>query len=146
MSLRLILIFTLISSVSFSQKTGILKGIITEARTGSTLFGATIQISNEMSKGTKSDIEGNYFLELDSGSYKLTCGFLGLGSDTFSISIFPGQVSVRNIQLNDISQLLETVVVSAGKFEQKLEEQVVSMEILKPAMIANRNKTSIETA
>jgi hypothetical protein len=93
MSLRLIFIFTLISSVSFSQKTGLLKGIITEARTGSTLFGATIQISNEMSKGAKSDIEGNYFLELDSGYYQLTCGFLGLGSDTFSIRILPGQVS-----------------------------------------------------
>lgn len=146
MLLRLILFFTLISSVSFAQKTGFLKGIVSEARTGSTLFGATIQISNEMSRGTKSDFDGNYFLELDSGYYQFTCGFLGLGSDTFSINILPGQVSVHNIKLNDISQLLETVVVSAGKFEQKLEEQVVSMEILKPALIANKNTTSIETA
>jgi hypothetical protein len=92
MLLRLVLFFILISSFSFSQNTGVLRGVITEASTGSTLFGSTIQISRDMSKGTKSDIEGNYFLELDSGYYQLTCGFLGLGSDTFSILILPGKV------------------------------------------------------
>lgn len=110
------------------------------------LSGATIQLINDMSKGTKTDAEGNYFLELDTGYHKLTCGYLGLGSDTFQVHIFAGVISKRYIKLESISQILETVVVSAGKFEQKLEEQVVSMEILKPALIANKNTTSIETA
>lgn len=139
--------FTFVSTFTlFAQNTGVLRGTVTELKTGETLFGATIQILDEMSKGTKTDIEGNYFIELSAGPHRLICGFLGLGSDTFNIQIAAGEVTVRNIQLDEISQILETVVVSAGKFEQKLEEQVVSMEILKPALINNKNTTSIETA
>ncbi len=136
----------MVSHFVFAQNTGVLRGSVTELKTGETLFGATIQVLNEMSKGTKTDVDGNYFLELNAGNHTLICGFLGLGSDTFNIQITAGVVTVRNIQLDEISQILETVVVSAGKFEQKLEEQVVSMEILKPALINNKNTTSIETA
>lgn len=147
MSLRfLIIVCILISSTAFSQNKGILKGVVKEASTGETLFGANIRLLNDLSRGAKSDIDGNYLIELDSGYQTLTCGFLGLGSDTFKIYIQPGQITVRDIFLREITQILETVVVSASKFEQKLEEQVVSMEILKPALINNKNSTSIESA
>jgi outer membrane cobalamin receptor len=129
-----------------AQQKGILRGVVKEARTGETLFGATIQVSTEMSIGTKTDSEGRFEIALAPGKYQFTCGFLGLGSDTFTIQILPNQVTEKQIELNEISKILETIVVTAGKFEQKLEEQVVSMEILKPALIQNKNTTSIETA
>ncbi|HRD39883.1 MAG TPA: hypothetical protein PLC65_14735, partial [Bacteroidia bacterium] len=34
----------------------------------------------------------------------------------------------------------------SGKFEQKLEELTVSMEVIKPDLIHNKNSTSIESA
>lgn len=145
MAFRLSLLFILLGGLAFSQ-TGILQGTVTEESTGRLLSGATIQLLNDMSKGTKTDAEGRYFIELDTGYHKLICGFTGLGSDTFQVRIAEGAITKRFIKLDDISQILETVVVSAGKFEQKLEEQVVSMEILKPALINNKNTTSIETA
>ena len=43
------------------------------------------------------------------------------------------------------TKILETVVVSSGKFEQKLNEMTVSMEVIKPQLITNKNTTSIET-
>jgi outer membrane cobalamin receptor len=42
--------------------------------------------------------------------------------------------------------LLNTAVISSGKFDQRLEELTVSMEVLKPTLINNKNTTSIETA
>jgi outer membrane cobalamin receptor len=62
------------------------------------------------------------------------------------VTIKENIISQKNIVLQQASQTLETVVVSSGKFEQKLEELTVSMEVLKPGLIANKNTTSIETA
>jgi iron complex outermembrane receptor protein len=46
----------------------------------------------------------------------------------------------------DNAKLIETVVVSAGKFEQRIEETTVSVEVIKPTFISNKNTTNIQTA
>ena len=51
-----------------------------------------------------------------------------------------------NIALSPISEQLNTIVVSAGRFEQKIEEITVSMEVIKPSLIENKNTTDIQTA
>lgn len=136
----------LVAGGALSQTTGIVKGTVTDAQTKETLPGATIQLLNDMTKGTRTDIDGRYYFELEAGFYKLIFGFLGLGSDTIQVTVTAGGIVERNVKLGQISQMLETVVVSSGKFDQKLEEQVVSMEVLKPKLINNKNTTSIETA
>jgi outer membrane cobalamin receptor len=85
-------------------------------------------------------------LVLDTGKYKILCSYLGLQSDTFSVVIKENEIFQKNLALKQNAKTLETVVVSSGKFEQKLEELTVSMEVLKPNLIANKNTTSIETA
>lgn len=140
------LIFLLIISISLSaQKTGIVKGFVIDASNSEPLPGATIQLMSDMSKGTSTNSDGKYYLELDSGYYQLKCGFIGLGSDTFNVRILPGSITERNIILKSIDKLLETVVVSSGKFDQKLEELTVSMEVIKPSLINNKNTTSVES-
>src|SRR5690606_29854386 len=37
-------------------------------------------------------------------------------------------------------------VVSSSRYEQKLEEQVISLEVLKPSAITNKNATSVDAA
>lgn len=144
----LLLIGLFISSVSlYSQTgTGVLKGNISDKESKEPIIGATIQLLSDLSKGTASDIEGNYVLVLDTGKYKILCSYLGLQSDTFSVVIKENEIFQKNIVLKQNAKTLETVVVSSGKFEQKLEELTVSMEVLKPNLIANKNTTSIETA
>jgi len=147
MALRFfITIFIFAGYFSFGQNRGILKGQIIDFDTKEVLPGATIQVLKNLSKGTATDIEGNFVLELDSGAHKLICAFVGLRSDTFEVNILPGKIIERNIQLKAMAKMLETVVVSSGKFEQKLEELTVSMEVIKPALVQNKNSTSIETA
>lgn len=130
----------------FSQSTGILKGVVTDAGTKETLPGATIQLVKDMSKGTSTDIDGKYYFEVDTGYQQIICGYIGLGSDTVKIYVGANMVVEKNFKLKSIAKLLETVVVSSGKFEQKLEELTVSMEVLRPNLINNKNTTSIETA
>ena len=37
------------------------------------------------------------------------------------------------------------MTIPTGKFEQKIEEITVSMEVIKPALIENKNTTDIQT-
>ena len=144
------IIFTflvLISSFAYSQTgTGVLKGAIYEKESKEPVIGATIQLLSDLSKGVASDMEGNYVLVLDTGNYKLLCSYIGLQSDTFSVKITENQITQKNIILKQEGRTMETVVVSSGKFEQNLEELTVSMEVIKPNLINNKNTTSIETA
>jgi len=144
---RILLLLSFIFSVHLhAQQTGILKGNITDKSNKESLPGVTIQLLKNLSKGTFSDIDGNYQLELDSGYHQIIFAFVGLKSDTVLIHIAAGAVTEKSIQLTPISKMLETIVVSSGKFEQKLEELTVSMEVIKPSLITNKNTTSIETA
>lgn len=140
------IVFIALSSFAFSQTgTGVLKGTIYEKGSKDAIIGATIQLLSDLSKGVASDLEGNYVLVLDSGYHKLLCSYLGLQSDTFTIHIIENQITQKNFTLKQEGKTLETVVVSSGKFEQKLEELTVSMEVIKPSLINNKNTTSIET-
>ena len=128
----LTLIGLFISSVSlYSQTgTGVLKGNITDKDSKEPIIGATIQLLSDLSKGTATDIEGNYVLVLDTGKYKILCSYLGLQSDTFSVVIKENEIFQKNLALKQNAKTLETVVVSSGKFEQKLEEsEEVSLRI-----------------
>lgn len=131
---------------AYAQSTGILKGVVTDAGTKETLPGATIQLVEDMSKGVATDIDGKYYFELDTGRHQIICGYIGLGSDTVMVHISPNAVTERHFRLKPVAKLLETVVVSSGKFEQKLEELTISMEVIKPNLINNKNTTSVETA
>ena len=71
----------LLSSVVFSQN-GSIKGKIIDANTNEAIIGANVIISGT-SKGTSSDIEGNFEISgLEPGFYSVTASFLGYRSET----------------------------------------------------------------
>jgi outer membrane cobalamin receptor len=142
---RIFLFVILLSHYSFSQ-TGILKGDVFDFETRERLPGATIQLAGNLSKGVATDADGHYLFELDTGYHQLICNFVGLKTYTFSVHITENQVTEQDVFLKSAAKSLETIVVSSGKFDQKIEDIVVSMEILKPKLITSKNTTSIETA
>ena len=149
MSLRFFAIFLFIFFIggkSFSQQTGVLKGVVYDLEHHEKLPGATIRVVTNLAKGVATDMDGHYVLELDSGNHQLVCNYLGLRADTFFVSISPNSITEKDITLTAFSKTLETVVVSSGKFDQRIEDITVSMEVLKPKLITSKNTTSIETA
>ncbi len=145
--LFLLLITFLILNISLSaQVSGILKGKIKDAITKEYIPGASIHLINSLKKGTASDIDGNYIMEVDTGYHQFLCMYMGYVNDTFALHIQANTITERDIDLHSTETFLETIVVSSGKFDQKLEEMTVSMEVLKPNLINNKNTTSIETA
>jgi iron complex outermembrane receptor protein len=138
---------TVMSTINSSaQSTGVLKGRVTSSDNNEALTNAIVRLVNNPAKGTVTDPDGVYSLVLDTGYQKMTCEYIGLLPDTFIVHIIKDAITDKNVRLQASSEILNTVVISSGKFNQKLNELTVSMEVLKPAMIANKNTTSIETA
>ncbi|HEX7413812.1 MAG TPA: TonB-dependent receptor [Bacteroidia bacterium] len=141
----LLVVVLFLSQNSFSQ-TGVLKGVVYDFETHEKLPGATIQLVTNLAKGTATDIDGHYLVELDTGYHQLICNFVGLKSYVFSVHITANSVTEQDLFLKSAAKSLETIVVSSGKFDQKIEDITVSMEVLKPKLISAKNTTSIETA
>ncbi len=144
-SLVVFLYFFLISASVLAQ-TGVLRGKVSDATSKELLPGATIMLLEETAKGTTTDIDGNYSMVLDTGLHKLYCAYVGYVNDTFIVHISSNSITEKSIAFIPLAKFLETIVVSSGKFDQKLEELTVSMEVLKPQMINSKNTTSVETA
>ncbi len=137
------LAFTLISASLSAQSTGTLKGVVTDAATKETMIGAVVYNISDKTRGVVSDVDGNYQLPLNPGVDTIVCTIISMQPDTFIVTD-PSKDVVHNFHLRSGSQQLETYVVSAGKYERKLEEITVSMEVLKPSLIENKNSSNIK--
>lgn len=113
---------------------------------GEPIIGASVIYRKDITIGSISDLDGNYSLKIPAGKAKIICRATGMKTDTFFVVIHSGQSTIRDITLYPFVQQLEDVTVKVGKFDKALEDQTVSMEIIRPQLIENKNTRSIETA
>ena len=119
-------------------------GIVTDVITKEALIGVNIIL--ETGEGTSTDINGKYRIKIEKGEQKITFKYIGYKNVEKSITTLQNEHKTINIELSPSTEQLSTVVVSAGRFEQKIEEITVSMEVIKPSLIENKNTTDIQTA
>ncbi|MBI3500702.1 MAG: TonB-dependent receptor [Bacteroidetes bacterium] len=121
---------------------GTLKGKIADAKTGDGLGGVSIYIDGK--GATVSDTSGNYKTQCPTGTHSVEFKFIGYSTVIHKVDIKENETMLLNLSLSVEATELGTVVVSAGKFEQKLEEVTVSMEVMKQELVENKNTTSME--
>lgn len=144
---KLLLFISIFLFCSFSivgQAT--VKGVVYDATTEETLVGVHVYLENingNIGHGITTDIYGKYEIEVPSGVPILNFSFVGYESQSKSLVTTKGQVITLNIYLQTQTELLEGVVVSAGRFEQKLSEVTVSMEVVKVEDISKQNTQDI---
>ncbi len=124
-------------SSALSQK---ISGIVIDENTREPLIGVNVILSN--TNGTTTNIDGKFSLELKENERTITFKYIGY---EIIVKNIDGK-SEFNIKMKAASQQIGTVVISAGKFEQKIEEITVSMEVISPSLIENKNTTNIQTA
>ena len=127
-------------SSAFAQS-GI-KGRISDGVTKETLLGVNVVVSDSM--GTVTDLNGNYSLELKPGTYEVTYRYIGYETQILKTEIVDGTFKTQDMILKESSRQLDEVVVTAGKFEQKVGELTVSMEVIKPSLVQNKNTTDMD--
>jgi len=140
-------IFTIVilffSPLLLISQTAKITGRVSDKKTRETLVGANVIINN--TRGVATNENGIYSLDLEPGTYNLEFKFIGYKSEFRDISVRAFEELTINIRLEDESTVLDEVVVSAGRFEQKISDVTVSMEIIRASMIENTNTQLIET-
>lgn len=136
----LVLIALFCSNLAAQSNFGLLSGKISDQNSKETLVGAIVNSGKTVAS---SDLEGNYKLRLTPGKHTITCSYVGYKTVSNIVEIKENDSLTLDIELKDGSALDE-VVVSAGRYEQKLGEITISMEVLKPALLENKNTTQLD--
>ncbi len=142
--MRKIYTIIVLSLLLFEANAQTISGTIKDANTNERLIGVNIILNN--GNGTATDFDGNYQISGKEGEQQITFKYIGYEEVLKTISLNKNEVTTLDIVLVPSSEQLSTVVVSAGRFEQKIEEITVSMEVIKPSLIENKNTTDIQTA
>lgn len=124
----------------FSQM-GTLKGKLTDDQ-GFELIGSDIYLDGKMVATT--DESGEYSIEASAGTHEVTFKSFGFEDVTEQFDFKAGETIVHDISYAENKNLIEEVVVSAGKFEQKVSELTVSMAVLKPDLLESKNTVTCE--
>lgn len=122
----------------------LVKGTISDATTKETLVGAVI-ITNTQ-EGTTTNDHGYFELYLDAGLYEIEFRYVSYENANMKIELSPGQIKELNVFLNPDEGILNTIVVTGSKFEKKIGEEVVTIDVIKPDLIEHANDVSIESS
>ena len=126
----------------YAQTLGVVKGVVKDKSNNETIPGAIVSLGK--SKAVASNIDGTYILNADAGNYTLECNLVGYAKFSQNITITANDTLTVNIELGNGNQLLDEVVISAGRFEQKLSDVTVSMDVIKPSLIENKGAQNLD--
>ncbi len=116
-------------------------GVVTDFQTREPLIGVTVCDKNDPSKGTVTDFDGHYTILVDTRKpTMLSFSYVGYGTETRSVNSL---TKVLNVPLLTHNEILDDVVVTAGRFEQRSTDVTVSMEVLKPQALRSQAPTDL---
>ncbi|MCX7768241.1 MAG: TonB-dependent receptor [Flavobacteriales bacterium] len=129
---------------AWGQK-GILKGRITDAETKEPIPFANVAVKGTAA-GASANMDGFFEIKVDPGNYTVIATAIGYQPFSQSVSVKAGETVTLAISLQKAAVQLEMFVKTEGKFEKKIEDLTVSLEVIKPNIIENKNATSAEQA
>jgi|688.fasta_scaffold41244_6 iron complex outermembrane receptor protein len=112
----------------FTYSQSIIKGRVTDKSTNEPVAYANVTVLNS-SNGTNADGEGNFTLSIQKGTYQILFSAVGFASIVQSVTIFDTQTEI-NIALEDATQTLNEVIVTANKREEDIVKVSTSITSL----------------
>ncbi|HNU56009.1 MAG TPA: carboxypeptidase-like regulatory domain-containing protein, partial [Flavobacteriales bacterium] len=96
----------------------VLKGKVTDEQSGEPLIG--VNVTYAPGKGGATDVNGDYSFPVPTGPQTITYSFVGYVTVTRALDL-PVAASVTNdVRMSPSAMQLDMVVISAGKFEQRV--------------------------
>jgi TonB-dependent receptor len=144
--MKLKLLFTCLAVLSlqntFSQN-GIISGTVNDGEFNDVLPFANILIKGT-TKGTTSDFDGKYVLEVAPGTYTVTFSYLGYGTmEVSQVVIEPGAEQIIDITLNQLANALDGVVVTTT-ISKNTEASVLNLQKNSVALLDGLSIQSIK--
>lgn len=132
--------FLILSDINAQQT--FVNGSVTDSASGEPLIG--VIVTSSAGGGAVTDVLGQYRLKVAQNStVTLTFTYTGYRSYTIDVTANEGSQPQVDVAMVSISKELGIVVVSSGRYEQKIGEVPVSMEVIRPELIQNKNATNI---
>ena len=130
--MKYITIIISLLGLSWSAIAQDIKGHILDSKSSEPLTGVNVYYKDKGgTRGTVSDINGYYELRVTDGEASITFSYLGYETTTLTVHVAPGQFLTQDVRLEPRATMMDEVVVSVGRHEQKLSEVTVSMDLLK---------------
>lgn len=120
-----------------SQTTGVIRGKITDRKTGSPLPLVNVVVKGT-SQGAATDADGEFEIKgLPAGSYSLVITLIGYeGQDIDGVAVSAGSISTKDITLVESSvQFGDITVYGASMKGEKITDAPASVSVLSPAEI-----------
>ncbi len=123
----ILLILMQLASFSVFAQTGIY-GVVKDAGNGDVLIGAAIY-NDSLQKGTTTDYNGYYDLQLNPGRYKIRFSYMGYTTIEKEITVGDSRKRL-NINMQVESQMLDNVVITSKKKDANVRELAMSVQKL----------------
>lgn len=118
-----------------------IKGFVTDSTTTDPLVGAEVYVNGKLSAQT--DFNGSYTLSTAAGNYTIIFKALGYPEKVNPITLKPAETLVLNIALSSVAQTTGFVVVTGSQYEKRINEETVSIDIIKDYIIKNNASPSL---
>jgi iron complex outermembrane receptor protein len=110
-------------------------GNIFDSSNGEILVGANIMIGDSIGQST--DSVGHFSFNLPPGDYNVSISFIGYQTLQENITLDPGKNLEKNFILELNNEMLDLIVVTDSRYEQRIEEATTSLDVI-PASVINR--------
>ncbi|MFN5296576.1 MAG: TonB-dependent receptor domain-containing protein [Flavobacteriales bacterium] len=141
--MRLLLAILLFVPTLLTAQRFTLDAQVSDAKTGEKLMGVIVK-NTASGSGVVSDMEGHFELPVSVGD-TIECAFLGYKTLRYGIQPKDQGVAIE-LKLQSGTNEFNVVVISAGKFYQNVSEVTVSMEVLTPELLHDKNVVSADEA
>ncbi|HMV14920.1 MAG TPA: TonB-dependent receptor [Chitinophagales bacterium] len=140
-----LLLLTFCSITFLGAQTATVKGLVKQENNNEPLIGVNVSVQGT-NDGTTTDLDGLYELKLAPGSYTIVFTYVGYDDRTETVVLAANETKTLDIAFTENTNLLSTVVVSGSRYEKKLSEEIVSMDVIKPQFIEKQNITDLGSA
>ena len=141
--MRLLSVFLVLFPFCLLGQRFTLDAQLTDAKSGEYLIGVIVK-NETTGGGTVSNLNGHIELPVAAGD-TIECAFLGYKTLRYGVQTTDRGVAI-SIKMYSGANEFNVVVISAGKFEQSVSEVTVSMEVLTPELLHDKNVVSADEA
>lgn len=140
---QILLLLCSFAIVSLNAQNAKLSGKVTDEQ-GEGLISANVIIDASKGLGAVTDFDGNYELSVPAGTYTVHFKYVGKDDKKVKVTLAEGETKTLNMKLSESEKLMDVVVVTGSKYEKKMSEETVSMDVLKSDLLKNNNINSLD--
>lgn len=142
----LVIVFSFFPAMQTLAKGGCVKGTVLDSLNDAPLAGAVVRIETT-ARGANVNKSGDFFISaIPPGNYTLTASLIGYIPVKQSITIRDNDTLTLVIQLRPQAVRTATIVVSASKHAQSVQDVPISISVVDAQQLQERNITKIDDA